>query len=312
MKPMIKVLVNNSDITSIINQDASSVNFTDEAGTVSDEIKLTIEGNFKKPQYQDEIKLWLGVENQMMYCGVFLVQRSISKMGSGNSIEINATAVDFSKNLKVKRNKTYENMSLKQLVAAISKRHDLKIKCDYDDIYITHLEQSNESDLHFLKRVASDYNALFSIKNDTLLFRKKIKNKKKSDDLPRYYLSVNENTSISVEHTNKEQYNSCKATWRDTKENKQRSVTVGDGEPIKHIKDAYTSVADAKIKAEACLQKSNSQTKVGTIDTSGFIVYAGGILVLSGTLEDDGEYNIKQVSHTIDSNGWNLSLEIEN
>ncbi len=78
------------------------------------------------------------------------------------------------------------------------------------------------------------------------------------------------------------------------------------------FKDNFINSADAKAKAEAALQKANSQTKIGTIDSSGFIIYAGGIINLSGTVEDDGEYHIKQVSHTIDSNGWNLSLEIEN
>jgi hypothetical protein len=71
-------------------------------------------------------------------------------------------------------------------------------------------------------------------------------------------------------------------------------------------------MADAKIKAQAALQKANAGTKTGTIGSYGFEIYAGGILDLSGTYEDDGEYNIKSVHHTLDDSGWNLTIDIEN
>ena len=176
-----------------------------------------------------------------------------------------------------------------------------------------HIEQSNESDLHFLKRLASDYNALFAIKNNTLIFKQKVKGDKKSDGLPRYSLNIKDISSYDIENTNKEKYNSCTASWHDTKENIQKSVTVGDGEPVKHIKGSYQNEADAKSKAQAALQKASSQTKVGNISCAGFVCYAGGVLNLSGTLEDDGEYHIKSVNHDIDTTaGWKISIEIEN
>ena len=30
------------------------------------------------------------------------------------------------------------------------------------------------------------------------------------------------------------------------------------------------------------------------------------------SIEDDGEYEIKSVNHTLDSNGWNMQIKIEN
>lgn len=313
MKTKIRLEANGKDVTNIINQDASKVSFHDEDGTQADEIKLTIEGEFKRPQYKDELKLWIGTEKQMMYCGLFAVQNSTSKSGNTACIEISATAVDFNGDLKVKRSKSYENISIKQIASLIATRHSLDLKSDFDDIYIQHLEQTDESDLHFLKRMADEYNALFAIKNNSLIFKKKIKGDKKNEDLPRYYLEKKDNTNIDIQSTNKEQYGSCVASWWDTKENKQKSVTVGKGEPVKHIKDSFESMADAKAKAQASLQKANSKTKIGTISTSGFTLYAGGILVIKGTLEDDGEYHIKTADHSLSTDsGWTVSIEIEN
>lgn len=313
MNPRFKVVVNGNDITDTINQNASKISFHDEDGTSSDDIRLSIEGSFRRPKFGDEIKLWIGNETAMMFCGTFAVQNSKISTSNGSKIEISATAVDFSSGAKVKRNKSFENLSIKQVVTQIAKKLELKVECDYDDLYVIHIEQSNESDLHFLKRLASEYNALFAIKNNTLVFKQKVKGDKKSSGLPRYSLNVKEISSYDIENTNKEKYNSCVASWHDTKENTQKSVTVGDGEPVKHIKGSYQNEADAKAKATAALQKASSQTKVGNISCAGFVCYAGGVLSLSGTVEDDGEYHIKSVNHDIDtSSGWRVSIEIEN
>lgn len=311
MTPIFKLEANGKDVTSNININSSKISFRDEAGIVSDDISLTIEGSFKKPSYEDELKLWVGTkERGLFYCGLFVVQSSVNR--DDMSIDITATATDFSKSLKRKRSLSYERVSIKNIVEQVASRHELKVACDFDDWYIQHLEQTSESDLHFLKRMSRDYNALFSIKNETVVFKKKIKNNKKSVDLPRYELKKSEQTSISIENVNKTLYTSCKAMWRDTKENIQKSIIVGSGEPMKTIKDSFENESDAKIKAEATLQKANAGTKNGTISSYGFAIHAGGILDLKGTAQDDGEYNIISVSHTLDSSGWNMSVEIEN
>ncbi len=313
MTPTFRVLANNKDVTHKINLNSSRIEFRDEEGEVSDEITLEFVGEFRKPKYEDELKLWLGTKEEgLFYCGLFLVQRSRYKTSDKTVIEVVATAANFSNNLKVKRNKTYENLSIKNITSIIAKRHELELKSDFDDIFVEHLEQTNESDISFLKRIANDYNAIFSIKNNTLTFLKKIKENKKSNELPRYELIVDEQTYVDIESTNKKSYNSCKAIWRDTKDNTEKSVTVGDGEPVKIIKNSFENLADAKVKAEAALQRANSKTKVGSISCVGFPIYAGGILNLSGTIEDDGEYHIKNVSHTLDDNGWNIRISIEN
>ena len=204
VKPRFKVVVNGKDITETINQNATRISFHDEDGTSSDDIRLSVEGSFRRPAYGDEIKLWIGDENAMMFCGTFAVQNSKVSVSNGSKIEISATGVDFSSGTKVKRNKSYENLSIKQVVTQIAKKQELKVECDYDDLFIVHIEQSNESDLHFLKRLASEYNALFAIKNNTLIFKQKVKGDKKSDGLPRYSLRITDKSTYDIENTNKQ------------------------------------------------------------------------------------------------------------
>ncbi|PHO09791.1 phage tail protein [Malaciobacter canalis] len=313
MQPIYKIEANGIDVTEQLNSETSEITFNDEDGTVSDEITLKVEGLHKRPKKDDELKLWLGTkQTSLFYCGLFKVSRTPVSYGEENFLHITATAVDFSKNLKVKRSQTYENCSVKQVCQVIASRHGLTLKSDFDEIFILHLEQTMESDLHFLKRIAEEYNALFSIKNNTLIFVKRVKDGKKSDALPRFALEIKDINNARIEPTNKTSYNSCKAVWRDIKSNTQKSITVGDGEPIFMLRDNYENEADAKAKAEAALQKANSGTKEGSVKCDGFEIYAGAILVLTGTLEDDDEYHIKRVDHIANKSGWHITIKIEN
>ncbi|MEN4053766.1 contractile injection system protein, VgrG/Pvc8 family [Sulfurimonas sp. NWX79] len=309
MTPLFKIEANGADVTAQLQKDLSSISFSDEDGNQSDEITLKVAGNFKRPKYQDEIKLWLGYEEVgLFYCGVFKVQ---STQRDKYSLSISATGADFSSALKQKRDTSYEKVSLKDVAQIVASRHELKLKSDFEDMLMPHLSQTNESDLHMMKRLAKDYNGIFSIKNGTLVFLKRIKENMASDKLPVFEIDVSECDSYSIKHSDKTIYGACEASWHDTKENIVKSVTVGSGEPVLKLKGNFKTPAEAKAKAEAKLQNANRGVKSGTISMYGKEIYAGGMLKLSGAGEDDGEYSIKSVNHTFDS-GWKMSIEIEN
>ena len=309
MTPIFKIEANGANVTAQLQKDLSSISFSDEDGNQSDEITLKVAGSFKRPSYQDEIRLWLGYEEMtLFYCGLFLVQTTER---DSFGLTITATGADFSQTLKQKRDTSYEQLSLKAIAQMVAKRNNLQLKSDYDDLQITHLSRTNEADLQFMKRLATDYNGLFSIKNNTLVFMKRTKESKKSDALPVFYIDKKECSNIRIKHANKTLYNACTARWHDTKENAVKSITAGQGDPVLQMEGQFKTPAEAKIKAEAKLASANRGTKSGSINMYGREIYAGGILKLSGVGEDDGEYSIKSVNHTF-SSGWSMSVEIEN
>jgi phage protein D len=309
MTPIFKVEVNSKDVTNALQKDLASINFSDEDGSQSDEITLKVAGDFKRPQYQDEIKLWLGYEEStLFYCGIFKVQNTTRDK---YSLSISATGADFSSALKQKRDMSYEKVSFKDIAKIVADRHELKLKSDFEDMLLPHLSQTNESDLHMMKRLSNDYNAIFSIKNGTLIFLKRIKENRASDKLPVFAIDVSECESYSIKHANKTIYGACEASWQDTKENAVKSVTVGSGVPVLKMKGNFKTPAEATKKAEAKLQRANRGSKSGSILMYGKEIYAGGMLKLSGAGEDDGEYTIKSVNHTFDD-GWKMSVEFEN
>lgn len=307
--PTFKLLANDNDITSSIKQNLISISFTDEANDQADELEIKVTGLVARPNYEDELKLFLGYGNELTFCGTFQVQTSTREDNFG--LTISATGVNFGEVMKEKRNITYEKISMKAICSQIAKRNSLKVNCDFDDVYFSSQAQQNESDLHFLNRLSKELNAIFNIKNNTLIFLKKIKDDKKNDELPTYEIDINNCESISIKYSNKTSYKSCKAVWHDTKENKTMEILAGAGSPVYVYQGTFKDTAEAKVKAEAKLQIANQGLVSGTLTIPGEMIYAGGIINIVNSLEDDGEYQVKSVSHNFDSSTWKTSVTFE-
>lgn len=308
--PIFKIEANGKDITSSISKNLVSISFKDEANEKADQLTLKVTGAVSRPAYEDTLKLYLGYDDKLTYCGSFTIQSTTRE--NNYSLTINATGANFNNSLKEKKDITYEKLSISKIVSQIAKRNNLKFKSDMDDIHFESLVQQNESDMHFLNRKAKELNAIFNIKNDTIVFRRKIKDNEKSNNLPSYTIDVNNCESITIKHSNRILYKSCKISWHDTKEGKTMQVVEGEGEPQFVFKNYFKNAAEAKESAKAKLQITNQTLATGSLSKAGEILFAGGILTIKNSIEDDGEYQIKSVSHTFDNSGWKTSVEFEN
>ncbi len=309
MRAVFKIEANGKDVTEHIQNNLVSLSFSDKDGVLSDEIRLKVAGEFKRPSYKDELKLWIGYEGKrLFYCGLFIVQTSERDQFFTT---VTATGAEFSSSLKQKRDRAYEKLSIKEIVEMIAKRNDLKSKSDFDDLYYPYIAQTKESDLHFLRRLAKKNDAIFSIKNGTVVFLKRKNAKQRSQELPRYKIEKKECDEWRIKHSNKTLYGSCEITWHDTKTNETKSVKVGTEEPVLKYSGSFKTAALAQKRAEQLLQSANRGLKSGSITTYGREIYAGGVLELEGFGDDSGEYSIKSVEHTLDGS-WKISIEIEN
>ena len=306
--PAFRILANDKDVTEHIAKNLISLSFKDEAGIKSDEITLNVYGTFKRPQYKDVLKLWIGYKESGLWdCGSFAVQTSER---TESTTTITATGVDFSGGLKKKKNRAWEKVSLKEIVEKIAGEHGLSSVCDYDDIKIYHAGQHDISDLAFLKRFAKDHDAVFNVKDNRIIFLRKENGGKSA--IPSSAIDLSEASSYRIKYSNKTLYGKCKAIWHDTKENKIKEVVVGDGkgEEIK-LERNFKDAAEAKAKAKAKLQRANSGIVSGSLDIYGSKVFAGGTLTLSNAGGDDGEYRIKSVNHSLSADSFTTSVEFE-
>lgn len=305
--PVFKLEARGKDMTQDIKTKLLSLSFNDEAGIKSDSLELKVSGSFKRPDFKDELKLWLGYEDEpLFYCGTFKVQNST--LENGQTLNISATGADFSASLKERKNRTFENINVQALCTKIAAEHSLTPRCNLHQI-LSVAAQTNESDLHFLKRLSRELGAVFSIKNNCLIF----KDQKEKKSLPQFELDLKQASRCSIKYSNKTLYKSCEASWHDTKANRAQAVVVGSGQPRLHIKGAYQSAQEAQTKVQAALHRANKGTISGSLSHKGQAIYAGGRLKLIGHAQATGEYSLKSVRHSFDkSGGWNMEVAFEN
>ncbi|HKM19358.1 MAG TPA: hypothetical protein VJY14_04765 [Aliarcobacter sp.] len=310
--PKYLIYINGTDTTDVIFDKLISMSIVDNANNESDELDISVSGNFTRPKYEDEIKVYLGYGIDVSLVGLYKVQRTSKNF---TQLSISATSVDFSDSFKVKRHVTYENVSIKQIVSQVAARHGLEVKCDYDDLYVLSQAQTNESDMHFINRLAKEYNAIFNVKDKTLYFVKKIKDGGKSEDLPRYGIDVNYCSSINIEHSNTTLYNSCEVSWHDTKENKtiKRYYPKSAEEPILKLRGSFKNEALAIERAKAQLEKANQGLIKGSLKKEGELIFAGGVVNLVNNIDlDSSEYQITKVTHNLSKqSGWTTTIDFE-
>jgi phage protein D len=295
-----KIVANNKDITETIQKNLISLSLVDEIGVSADEVTIKVRNDFKRPKYGDELKVWI----QDKYYGIYIVQTTTRTQ---SELTIKATATNFTNSFKKKKNRSFENIKVCELIAKIAAENGLQYKCDIDFTF-KHLAQTDESDLNLLVRLAKQLNAQFNIKNNTIIF---IKTKQENESLPKFYIDIKETISYSIKHNAKTVYKSVKAIWHDSKENKQKEVTYLSGEPQFILQDSFKSEAEAYRTAKSYFEMLNKGSVTGSISIPGKEVRAGGILELTGFGEDDGEYSIKRVIHSLSGSGYTVRVEFE-
>jgi len=295
----IKVVVNGKDISVKFKEHFTSLSIVDNAGTQSDELNISLTNAIKRPAIEDAIEIWIAKK----YYGLYLV--SSTKTNHLNMLMIKATSANFTKSLKSKKNTNHFEITLGDLVAKVAKEHGLEVKFDFENLSYTNLVQDKESNMHMLNRLADKYDALFAIKNNTLIFIKRDVN------LPIFTMDLDECFPWEIERISRKEYGSCKATWRDTKENMTLSVTAGGGEPTLTQRGSFSSEAEALLVAKGELAKTKRGTKEGSLSKKGEYFSAGSKMFIINSKQDDGEYTMERVSTTVDRRGFRVSIDFK-
>jgi phage protein D len=284
-----------------------SINFHDEAGSKSDTLDIEIMPNMPRPNPDAKVTLVLfNSLGQVMPCGLFHVE-SVTRQDN-QRLTFHATGVEFNEKQLKKQSHHYSKTKLSSIVKMVGKRMGHKVKFDAPDPKIESLNQTKESDLNFLNRLAEKYDCLFSIKNDVVYFVSK-----SSDTLPIFTVNANKAKSSSITRR-KIRYKSCEATYYDSAKAKEKKVKVGKEPPLLKIKSKGKTDAEAKLDAKNALAKINRWSTHGQISTIGQKLYASTRLLLLNThnYEDDGIYFIPSATHSFSRyGGWTVDLDME-
>ncbi|MEM7197276.1 MAG: contractile injection system protein, VgrG/Pvc8 family [Pseudomonadota bacterium] len=220
MKPLIKITANGGDITHKINDRLIALTIIDKAGMQSDSLQLVLDNRdhvFGGITTGAELAVSIGYEKTSMAdMGLYVVDE-YRVSGPPAKLTIAAHAANLSRAMqKQHKTRSWDKKTIGDIVTAIAAEHGLTpaIAPKYANITIAHIDQTNESDLHFLSRIAVQNNAVAKPANGHLLFVARGEAKSASGaTMPTLDITKRNITTYEIRFADRDKYQSVKARW---------------------------------------------------------------------------------------------------
>lgn len=246
LKPCFSVIANETDITSVISDLYEYISITDGTGYESDTCEISLIDDpirpIELPKKGVELRISMGYDLAMVDMGLFIVSE-VSLSGPPEKMTIRGRAVPqlTSKNgitsLASQKTRSWpKDTSVSAVVTKIAREHglDLFVSDAIAKIKLPHFDQSDESDLNFLLRIAKRYDVICKPAGGKLLFVKR-----GEIDLPNLILSKEEVSDWEMISSTSDSAGTVIAYWHDKKGAKRKEVKVGDGEPVRRLRHTY-------------------------------------------------------------------------
>lgn len=259
--PDYRLVVDGTDITAKVNPRLISLSLTECRGGEADQLDLVLDdsdGQLAIPPKKAVIALqlgWAGVP--LVDKGLFMVDE-VEHSGAPDQLHIRARSADMAEALKVRTEKSWHRNTLGDIVESIATKHGLaaRVASTLASVQVAHIDQTNESDLNFISRLAKRYDAVSSIKKGHLLFLPIIGTRdSKGEPLATATITRDLGDSHRYHSADREAYSGVRAYWHDPKRAKRRGVLVGLSGNAKRLRDTFANQADALAGAKAEWQR---------------------------------------------------------
>ncbi len=163
---------------------------------------------------------------------------------------------NLSKKIKAPKSKSWHGFTLVGIITAIANNNGFKAAIDeyFKQIYISHLDQTDESDISFLNSLAQSYGAFTKLSLGRLLFfRRGTSISESGKELPVIKLSENQLSDWKLRVSDLEKYGKVIAKWHNFATGKEENVFAGTGDPAYTMRYKFVSADRALEAAKAKL-----------------------------------------------------------
>lgn len=324
MTPIYTIKANGKDITRLIKGRLISLTITDETGWQSDRatIELDDRGNpFDLPAKGAELDISMGVEYSgklaVRHMGIYVVDE-ISIIGPPDKLIIEGKAANMTASLKEKKTRAWDNVTLSDIVATIAAEQDLipATGKDLAGISFDHLDQTGESDLHFLTRLGRKHDAIAKPAAKRLLMIKRGDAKTaRGKTLPTVSLTRSDFTEPGweMQAPDRGRYNAVTAFYQDTRNGDKIAVTIGSEKPVYTIRAPFATQAQADQAARSRLDKLNrgTATLTGHVVPRADLIADGRIHITGIRTGINGLWSLTSVTTEITDSGYTVSFNAE-
>lgn len=183
MKPAFRIEADGADITGAIENRLISLQVTDAAGVENDNLSIEIEDGpplINIPLIGASMVIYLGygvqpgAENPfggLRRMGTFVLDE-VEISGFPRKMRLKAHAVDMAGQFKTQKTRSFDNTTLEEIVTTIAGESGfiLAFHPSLSGITIQHKDQRNQSNAAFVTELASEFDAVASVKEGRLYF----------------------------------------------------------------------------------------------------------------------------------------------
>ncbi len=319
MRPAFQILADKVDVTAKIQDRLLRLCITDAAGVKSDTAEISLDDRdaaLEIPRKGAKLEIWLGyIETGVFLMGIYVVDE-VELSGPPRTMLIRAKAADMLQTLKSPKTRPWDKVTLGNIVKKIASEHGYQPQVDPSlaGISFEHVDQTEESDMHFLTRLAKQYDAVAKPANGYLVLVPKGSSKSAGgQDLPVVPLALSDLTSWNVTLADRGKYKTVKVYYHDWKTGKRTEIKVGTEDPAYVLRHTYPNADQAKAAGSAKLQGFfRGEAKASFCFPGNPLVAAEIKLVVAGVRDGvDGEWIVRSVTHELSNSGYSSRVEAE-
>jgi phage protein D len=335
--PDFRVTLDGTDLTGMLQQKVAgvdgrirarliSLSISEKRGDAADQLDIVLDdsdGRLALPKTGAVLNVQLGwkqgsdVTVGLVDKGSFKVDE-IAHSGPPDQITIRARSVDFTSDLKTRREKSWQETTVGAIMKEVAGRHGLKPSCApaLASIAVPTKAQSRESDLAFLRRLGREHDAVATIKRGKLILSPiGMGATPAGRPLPTLTIRRRDGDTHSFSRQKRDAVAGVSATWHDRQDGKRKTVTAGNEDGAKRLSRIYGTDAAADAAAKAA--HSRAQREPVSLDLSLALGRADIFPEQNTTVtgykgEIDGvRWLVSAVTHAIDNRGFTTKLKLE-
>ncbi|MFW9319415.1 phage late control D family protein [Glaesserella parasuis] len=229
------------DITTLLSQRLMNLTLTDSRGFEADQLDFTLDdtdGLLELPSRGAILSLGLGWKDEALtFKGEYTVDE-VEHSGAPDCVTIRARSADLRGSLMNRHERSFHKTTLGKIVQQIADENQLQamVGDEYKNIEIKHIDQTDESSISFLTRLAEEHDAIATVKNGRLLFIKSGKSTTASGQkLPEFILTRQDGDSHRFAIAEGDNYKAVKAYWHDTATGKRGEVIIDENTEVKKV-----------------------------------------------------------------------------
>ncbi|QTM01909.1 phage late control D family protein [Mannheimia sp. ZY171111] len=229
------------DISTLITHRLIQLTLTDSRGFEADQLDLVLDdtdGLLELPSRGAVLSIGLGWQDTALtHKGEYTVDE-LTHDGPPDKVTILARSADLRGSLMNRHERSFHRTTIGKIVKQIADENKLKamVGKEFENYEIKHIDQTNESSINLLQRLAEQFDAIATVKNGSLLFIKAGNATTASGKpLPLFMITRSSGDAHSFSIAEGDNYKAVKAYWHNTSTGKRGEVVWDENSQVKKV-----------------------------------------------------------------------------